>query len=144
MKKYIFIVAIIAYSCSLVNDKSRYTRQASSVSPINNVITEMADLGQIPTPIAGTGVVTGYVSNQISDIELFLAEHIGRSDQDHIYGLDINKSQKAVFYGHRFVFVNVKPGKYMIIAWNPAFSYSIKEIIVEAGSIVDTGEIIIP
>ncbi|WP_322799022.1 hypothetical protein [Thermoflexus sp.] len=131
----VFLVISVLLSCSQGKDLKR-----SPISPVAH--SSVSIHVSVPTPVPGTGNLIGRLRKSADGLELFLAEHIGRTDEDMIYGLDVNNAPKATIYNDNlFLFLNVKPGKYMVVLWSPAVSYSVKLVEVLADRTVDVGEI---
>jgi hypothetical protein len=79
---------------------------------------------------------------------VFLGEHIGSASDTPLFGLDPKSAPHTVTDpAGRFVFADVKPGKYSLIIWNPVNSFMARtpdkksslEITVEAQNTVDLG-----
>ncbi len=137
----VFVLIIIyVYALSWACARPAWDRS----SPISDLKAAARDREfiQIPTPIPGNAHVVGRVLSMSGDFDLLLAENIGKTSNDKIYGMDINNAKRAIIYDNGvFLFMNIKPGRYAIIAWNPVFSYLIEEIEVTRTGIIDVGEI---
>lgn len=142
MTKNNYIIFALAIICVLSWSCSRSAQnQSSPISDLKSIIHDR-EVIQIPTPIPGAAHVTGRLLPMIGGFDLFLAENIGKTNEDKIYGMNIESAKRAIIYDNGiFLFMNVKPGKYAIIVWNPAFSYLVDEIEVTNDGIVDVGEI---
>lgn len=135
----LMIIQILFWSCS-----RPAWNQSSPISDLKSAIHNNEGFAQIPipTPIPGTAHVIGKLSSMTGDFDLFLAENIGKTSNDKIYGMDINSAKRALIYNNGvFWFMNIKPGRYAIIVWNPTFSYLVDEIEVNGDEIVDVGEV---
>lgn len=129
------MVISLLLSCSQGKDL-----KSSPISPVERLPVDMPM--PVPTPVPGTGNLIGRLQKPADGLELFLAEHIGRTDEDLIYGLDVNNAPRATIYNNDlFLFLNVRPGKYMIVFWSPAVSYSVKPVEILADRTIDVGEI---
>jgi len=139
MKKIDFLFMLIyIISCSCSPNSQNQMSFVSYLTPGRH-----HESVQIPTPVPGAAHVIGKLDS-FGGFDLFLAEKIGRTERDMIYGMDINNAKKAVIYDNGlFLFMNVKPGRYAIVVWNPAFSYLVKEIEVYDNQIIDVGQITI-
>jgi hypothetical protein len=114
----------------------------------------------VPTPGAEYGVVTGTVmtsetTQPTSEVVMFLGEMHGREDGFPIVAVDRQLSPRAVPASTtgRFVFVDVPPGEYGVIYWDPDASFLVERpdkagesliITVESGSAQDVGVLQVP
>lgn len=114
----------------------------------------------VPTPDANTGVITGIVFNKDTKgaplqfstvkvgIKLFLTPGPG-----YTYGIAENASPEGLSDANgKFAISNVKPGTYLLFIWSPQAASVIidpktgkeLEINVEAGKVIDVGEVEAP
>jgi len=84
---------------------------------------------QLLRPAPGTGVIVGmlkveHTSQPMVGVELYLAQHIGVTQDTPLYNLDPDNAPHAITGDDgRFVFKDVPPGRYAIVIWNPFNSF---------------------
>jgi hypothetical protein len=129
--------------------------QTSPLSPTQPAPTPVV----IPTSQPGYGTVRGtlVIAPEASVVvgEMFLAEAVKTSDPNiKMPALDIEHSPRAVFQRRtgEFVFVDVPPGEYGLIAWEPFSSILVNDpktgntlfILVEPDRVIELGELGVP
>ena len=114
----------------------------------------------VPTPKAEYGVVSGTLVNSetvqpTSEVVLFLGELHGRENGFPIVAVDRQLSPKAfpASATGRFMFVDVPPGEYGLIYWDPDASFLVDQpdkvgesliVTVKPGSVQDVGSLRVP
>jgi hypothetical protein len=115
---------------------------------------------EVPTPGASYGVVTGMLATSdtpqsINEMVLFLGDVSGREDGFPIVAVDRQRSPKAFPSSTtgRFVFIDVPPGEYGLVYWDPDASFLVDRpdkagesliITVTPGSTQDVGVLQVP
>lgn len=117
------------------------------------------DAIEVPQPASDLGVVTGRIL-QAGNREVFLAptlllgELVFADDPNAppLVGYSIETDPVAVQAktGH-FVFKDIKPGRYAIVVWTPLTQALLMDsqgataqVVVEAGKIIDLGDVYVP
>ncbi len=127
----------------------------TSTSPVPTPTTVFTDWNA--TPVPGKAILRGRVIAQSNFLlgELYLGKAVPTSDPNvDLVELDEKTSPKAVLNRTtgEFIFLNVEPGKYGLIAWEPMSSILINDpqtrhtlfITLSADQVVDVGTILIP
>ncbi|MEM3485496.1 MAG: hypothetical protein QXI12_07720 [Candidatus Methanomethyliaceae archaeon] len=132
----------------------------SMKSPIltSSIPTPMAGLTRWTiTPDPGKAILRGRVIVRPHFLlgELYLGKAVPTSDPNvELIELDENSSPRAIIdrTTGEFIFLNVEPGKYGIIAWEPMKSILVNDpetgstlfVILSAGQVKDIGTIFVP
>ena len=110
-------------------------------SPFQSVITPVTQ--HLPQPAPGTGVILGMLkvenTNQpMVGIELYLAQHIGATQDTPIYKLDPDSAPHVITGGEgRFVFKDIPPGRYAIVIWTPFNSFLVRNPATGSELVID-------
>jgi ABC-type Fe3+-hydroxamate transport system substrate-binding protein len=111
-----------------------------------------------PTPAEGFGVITGRLGIENTDlpmagVDVYLGDHIGSTEDTPLYGLDSGSAPRtAVDEDGRFVFVDVPPGRYVVVVWNSLSPLLARDpdsgepldIRLAAGQVIDLGLLLEP
>lgn len=124
-------------------------------SPILTPVTELAHWNVTPDP--GKAILRGRVIVQPNFLlgELYLGKAVPTSDPNvDLVELDENSSPRAIIdrVTGEFIFLNVDPGKYGLVAWEPMRSILVNDpqtgstlfITLSAGQVKDIGTLFIP
>jgi len=136
-KLFLFVILLSLLRCA----------PGPQISPLKSSMQSVSTLipQQIPQPAPGTGVIVGmlkleHTNQPMVGIELYLAQHIGATQDTPIYKLDPNSAPHAITgYDGRFVFKDIPPGRYAIVVWNPFNSFLVRnpatgsELVIEVG-----------
>jgi hypothetical protein len=104
----------------------------SQLSPLKSpflVIDTPYKLSKLPHPAPGTSVIVGvlkleHTNQPMVSVELYLAQHIGITQDAPIYKLDLDNAPRAITRNDgSFVFEEVPPGRYAIVIWSPFNSF---------------------
>lgn len=126
-----------------------------SSSPVPTPAAELTHWNITPNP--GKAILRGRVIVQPNFLlgELYLGKAVPTSDPNvDLIELDENSSPRAVIdrTTGEFIFLNVEPGKYGLIAWEPMRSILVNDpetgstlfVILSAGQVKDIGTIFVP
>lgn len=156
----IILCAIISISCQRTSESpNQLTSPLASIATSPLFPQENAPTVKTPIPTSqpGLGTVIGralHLTGQpYQGTELFLATVLPSENESDtvLYGLDVNSAPKAYRQASgEFVFINVPPGTYVLVAWSPVASFVITlktgevvEVTVEANEIHNLGELFI-
>lgn len=125
--------------------------------PTTGNISPLETSSPLPTPLPGKAIVRGRILTSPTAIlgELYLAKAVPTSNPDiDLLELDESQAPRALINRNtgEFAFINVAPGKYGIIAWEPMSSAPISDpmsketlfIELRAGQVADLGELYFP
>lgn len=129
---------------------------ASASSPIQTPLPELPDWNAEPAP--GKAILRGRIEITQPTVllgEIFLAEAMPTSNPDiDLLEMDEERSPRASINRStgEFIFLNVEPGKYGLIAWEPMNSSPVNDpntgatlsVRIEADQVVDLGMLYIP
>ena len=131
------------------------TRLEASTSPLQTPPSELSVQEIEPSP--GKAVIYGRVEVTQSVLlgELFLAKAVPTSNPSvDLLELDEKKAPRASINRStdEFVFIDIEPGKYGLIAWEPMNSFPVNDpetgstlfVEVRANQIIDLGTLYIP
>lgn len=154
-------VLVIFFAVAGCNAKSEpgkspvFDERATLFSPVPTPTTVFTDWNA--TPVPGKAILRGRVIVQSNFLlgELYLGKAVPTSDPNvDLIELDEKTSPRAVLNRTtgEFIFMNVEPGKYGLIAWEPMSSILINDpqtghtlfITLLPNQVVDAGTIFIP
>lgn len=148
-------LVFLSNGCSMQLSKSNET-PSSLRSPVPTSTVESI-LWNIITPEPGKAILRGRVIVQPNFLlgELYLGKAVPTSDpRIELIELEEKASPRAIINRATgdFIFLNVNPGKYGLIAWEPMRSMPVNDpktgstlfITLHAGQIVDIGTLFIP
>lgn len=149
---FLFFSLVIMAGCLGQKSGTQAISPLESPVPLTSPVEE-PEVFVVPTPAAGTAVVVGVfkvakTEQPMHGVRVYLGDHIGSTEDTPLYGFDPEVAPSTITDENgRFVFVDVPPGRYVLIIWGSLSPMLARDpgsglpldITLEGGDVVDLG-----